>query len=115
MACMEAHSPTHPLLSLHGFPAFKQAFCSAAGLSKEAAAEVKRLTADVWFSYLRRLTMPTACGDGGINIGEDFRCLVGSTRSPTPCATYSLPHHLVHKPSLDRDVLGVRLARSRQI
>lgn len=50
-----------------------QAFTRAANLSEEASTEVKRLAADLWFSYLERLTVPTAAGDGGIRIRDDFR------------------------------------------
>ena len=45
-----------------------------AGLSAEAAAEMKRVSSDVWFAYLERFTLPEACGHGGIRVREDFRC-----------------------------------------
>ncbi|CAM9767974.1 unnamed protein product [Ectocarpus fasciculatus] len=50
-----------------------KAFCSAAALSSEATAEMKRVSSDVWFSYLERFTLPEACGNGGIRVRDDFR------------------------------------------
>ncbi|CAN0474582.1 unnamed protein product, partial [Ectocarpus sp. 12 AP-2014] len=50
-----------------------KAFCSAAALSSDATAEMRRVSSDVWFSYLERFTLPEACGNGGIRVRDDFR------------------------------------------